>query len=173
MTRDPEVYKNPECFRPERYLPTDGSAPESDPRQICFGFGRRSVQTVSIAVTNEMTDKHTAYVPVCPLSNISLDRTDVCCCARQTGMQLAELSLSLTVAAMLSVFDIMKPIVNGQVVEPSMETNKNVVKCVYWSIISQCTHSVPASHPMPFECDIRPRSPKAAALVTSTYEHRI
>ena len=78
MTRDPEVYKNPECFRPERYLPTDGSAPESDPRQICFGFGRRSVQTVSIAVTNEMTDKHTAYVPVCPLSNISLDRTDVC-----------------------------------------------------------------------------------------------
>ena len=47
MLRDPHIYKTPEDFCPARFLPTDGSEPEYDPRQICFGFGRRSVQRVT------------------------------------------------------------------------------------------------------------------------------
>ncbi len=35
---DPAVYSNPSEFRPERFL---GDAPERDPRDACFGFGRR------------------------------------------------------------------------------------------------------------------------------------
>ncbi|EKM56473.1 uncharacterized protein PHACADRAFT_253615, partial [Phanerochaete carnosa HHB-10118-sp] len=38
---DPEVYPNPSEFDPTRYLPEDGKAPSLDPRNYCFGFGRR------------------------------------------------------------------------------------------------------------------------------------
>ncbi|KZT28753.1 cytochrome P450 [Neolentinus lepideus HHB14362 ss-1] len=35
---DPKIYANPMAFNPERFL---GSHPEQDPREYCFGFGRR------------------------------------------------------------------------------------------------------------------------------------
>ena len=41
MARDPSRYKNPETFNPDRFLPSDGTEPEYDPREIVFGFGRR------------------------------------------------------------------------------------------------------------------------------------
>ncbi|KAF8825423.1 hypothetical protein HHX47_DHR7000090 [Lentinula edodes] len=37
MTHDPEVYKNPMEFNPERFL---GESPEQDPKDMVFGFGR-------------------------------------------------------------------------------------------------------------------------------------
>ncbi|KAH9937585.1 cytochrome P450 [Fomitopsis serialis] len=115
MLRDHRLYSKPEEFNPDRFVPSDGSEPEYDPRQICFGFGRR----------------------ICP------------------GMQFAEMSLSLVVAMTLSVFNISKPVVNGKVVEPSLQFAANLI-----------------SHPLPFECDIRPRSAKAAALLSSALDGR-
>ena len=41
MLHDPELYPEPDAFKPERYIPTNGRAIESDPRDIAFGFGRR------------------------------------------------------------------------------------------------------------------------------------
>ncbi|KIK64105.1 hypothetical protein GYMLUDRAFT_40354 [Collybiopsis luxurians FD-317 M1] len=38
MNHDPEVYSDPMSFKPERFM---GPNPESDPRDSCFGFGRR------------------------------------------------------------------------------------------------------------------------------------
>ncbi|KAG2108532.1 cytochrome P450 [Suillus discolor] len=38
MMNDPKRYANPSQFNPERFL---GKEPETDPRTICFGFGRR------------------------------------------------------------------------------------------------------------------------------------
>ncbi|KAJ3983979.1 cytochrome P450 [Lentinula detonsa] len=38
MNHDPEVYHDPMSFKPERFL---GPKPELDPREACFGFGRR------------------------------------------------------------------------------------------------------------------------------------
>jgi cytochrome P450 len=38
MNHDPEIYSDPMSFKPERFL---GSAPDLDPRDVCFGFGRR------------------------------------------------------------------------------------------------------------------------------------
>jgi len=38
MNHDPEVYSDPMSFKPERFL---GPKPEMDPREACFGFGRR------------------------------------------------------------------------------------------------------------------------------------
>jgi hypothetical protein len=44
MTRDEEVYPDPECFKPERFI-KNGTLNKNvrDPRDIVFGFGRRCV----------------------------------------------------------------------------------------------------------------------------------
>lgn len=42
MSRDEEVYKDAETFRPERFTDAD-SQDVLDPYNIIFGFGRRSV----------------------------------------------------------------------------------------------------------------------------------
>ncbi|KAI1209572.1 putative cytochrome P450 oxidoreductase OrdA-like protein [Annulohypoxylon truncatum] len=41
FTHDPDVYRDPMIFKPERFLETDGHKPEPDPRMFAFGFGRR------------------------------------------------------------------------------------------------------------------------------------
>ena len=40
LLHDPRVYHEPMEFKPERFL---GPNPEPDPRNACFGFGRRLV----------------------------------------------------------------------------------------------------------------------------------
>ncbi|KAG1792417.1 cytochrome P450 [Suillus plorans] len=41
MLNDPRTYANPSQFEPDRFLARDGKEPETDPRTICFCFGRR------------------------------------------------------------------------------------------------------------------------------------
>ncbi|KAF2813396.1 putative cytochrome P450 oxidoreductase OrdA-like protein [Mytilinidion resinicola] len=41
FTHDPEVYFDSMAFNPERFLTSNGHAPEPDPRDFVFGFGRR------------------------------------------------------------------------------------------------------------------------------------
>jgi hypothetical protein len=43
LTHDPRIYANPVTFDPSRFLASEGRTPEPDPREICFGFGRRYV----------------------------------------------------------------------------------------------------------------------------------
>ncbi|KZT72684.1 cytochrome P450 [Daedalea quercina L-15889] len=69
------------------------------------------------------------------------------------GSQLAETSLFLICALSLAVFRITKPVINGTVVEPALEYTPGTI-----------------SHPRPFECSIKPRSAKAAALVSATQD---
>ncbi|KAG5716246.1 O-methylsterigmatocystin oxidoreductase [Termitomyces sp. T112] len=38
---DPEVYTDPDKFNPDRFIPTENKPAEADPRNVCFGFGRR------------------------------------------------------------------------------------------------------------------------------------
>ncbi|KAF8639642.1 hypothetical protein AX17_000907 [Amanita inopinata Kibby_2008] len=49
LTHDPKVYAYPFEFRPERYIATETKPAEPDPRQICFGFGRRSCPGMHLA----------------------------------------------------------------------------------------------------------------------------
>lgn len=49
MLNDPERYANPSQFNPERFLANDGKKPETEPRTICFGFGRRICPGIHLA----------------------------------------------------------------------------------------------------------------------------
>ncbi|KZT69855.1 cytochrome P450 [Daedalea quercina L-15889] len=68
---------------------------------------------------------------------------------RLKGLRLAEMSLFLICAASLAALDISKPVVNGEVIEPSMKYTTGTI-----------------SHPCEFKCTIKPRSPSAEALLS-------
>lgn len=40
MTRDADIYRNPDAFDPERYLDDNGNL-NADSQVIAYGFGRR------------------------------------------------------------------------------------------------------------------------------------
>lgn len=41
MLHDPETYPDPFKFDPERHIASPGKDAQRDPRNICFGYGRR------------------------------------------------------------------------------------------------------------------------------------
>ncbi|KDR73253.1 hypothetical protein GALMADRAFT_251844 [Galerina marginata CBS 339.88] len=68
------------------------------------------------------------------------------------GMHLAEASLFSCVAMSLAVFDIEKTVENGVPVTPVHESTSGII-----------------SYPKPFKCAIKPRSEKAASLITEEF----
>ncbi|KAJ7142248.1 cytochrome P450 [Mycena epipterygia] len=70
------------------------------------------------------------------------------------GRHMAMESVWITIASILSVFDITKAIGDdGQIIEPSYEYSPDLL-----------------SAPLPFKCSITPRSPEAMALVETTIQ---
>ncbi|KAG0699879.1 cytochrome P450 [Suillus ampliporus] len=108
MLNDPRTYANPSQFDPERFLAKDGKEPETDPRTICFGFGRR----------------------ICP------------------GLHVADVSIWMSTAMSLAVFDISKVVENGVEITPELDPSSGTI-----------------SHPKPFKCCIKARSAKALELI--------
>jgi len=49
LTHDPRIYSNPMAFEPARFLATEDKAPELDPRELSFGFGRRICPGLQLA----------------------------------------------------------------------------------------------------------------------------
>lgn len=41
MANNPEIYKSPRVFNPDRFIDTPGHPAEPDPHNVVFGFGRR------------------------------------------------------------------------------------------------------------------------------------
>ncbi|TFY72458.1 hypothetical protein EVG20_g545 [Dentipellis fragilis] len=108
---DPETYKNPFDFVPERFIKTETHTPEADPYLWSFGFGRR----------------------ICP------------------GLNLADASIYISIAMTLAAFDITKARdASGNEITPPGDYLPSIV-----------------SHAAPFKCSIKPRSEKAAALISS------
>ncbi|KAI0370175.1 cytochrome P450 [Pilatotrama ljubarskyi] len=46
---DPQAYTDPMTFNPGRFIPSEGKEPERDPRDFCFGFGRRKCPGMAFA----------------------------------------------------------------------------------------------------------------------------
>ncbi|KAF5372573.1 hypothetical protein D9758_005191 [Tetrapyrgos nigripes] len=42
ILHDPEIYPEPETFRPERFIPSAGKKMQMDPEELAFGLGRRT-----------------------------------------------------------------------------------------------------------------------------------
>jgi cytochrome P450 len=66
------------------------------------------------------------------------------------GKVLADMSVYLTIAQSLAVFNIGKPVENGNVVEQAVEFQPGII-----------------SHPVPYKADIKPRSPEHEKLIKS------
>ncbi|KAI0637904.1 cytochrome P450 [Trametes polyzona] len=49
MLHDPETYSDPMSFNPERFVAAPGKEPETDPRSMVFGFGRRICPGLQLA----------------------------------------------------------------------------------------------------------------------------
>lgn len=46
MTHDPQYYRDPYLFKPERFMDGNDRIPEPDSRLIVFGFGRRYLSAI-------------------------------------------------------------------------------------------------------------------------------
>ncbi|KAH7888012.1 cytochrome P450 [Phlebopus sp. FC_14] len=49
ILRDPKTYSDPLEFKPERFIQTKDKQPDTDPRNVCFGFGRRQCPGMTFA----------------------------------------------------------------------------------------------------------------------------
>jgi len=49
FAHDPRTYAKPFEFNPERFIATKDHTPERDPRELCFGFGRRICPGIHLA----------------------------------------------------------------------------------------------------------------------------
>ncbi|OAX39048.1 cytochrome P450 [Rhizopogon vinicolor AM-OR11-026] len=92
MLNDPRTYPNPSEFKPERFLANDGKELETDPRTICFGFGRR----------------------ICAGTRNSQE-------ASINSLHLADASVWISAAMSLAVFDISKVVENGVEITPKLD----------------------------------------------------
>ncbi|KAI0356538.1 cytochrome P450 [Trametes cingulata] len=46
---DPQTYADPMAFNPDRFIPSEDKEAERDPRDFCFGFGRRKCPGIAFA----------------------------------------------------------------------------------------------------------------------------
>ena len=82
-------------------------------------------------------------------------------------MLFSDESLWLTSAASLTVFDISKAVENGVEITPEFDPSSNSIRYVSGIVLLYFAAGFDActSHPKPFKCSIRARSPRALELI--------
>ena len=115
------MYPNPEAFKPERFLLNGKLNPAiRDPEMVAFGFGRRSANLSQYRASAQ--------------SQLMQDECRIC-----PGRHMATSILWITIASILSTFDIRKAIgKDGEVVEPTYEYFPGLVSCV-WMLFFHAT----------------------------------
>jgi hypothetical protein len=66
LTHDPRTYANPMTFDPARFLASENRKPELDPRQLCFGFGRRCVFSILFSSSRKELTHDQIFNRICP-----------------------------------------------------------------------------------------------------------
>lgn len=106
MAHDPENYRDPFTFNPDRFL---GEHPEIDSRMMAYGFGRRWVSAQSIYACLPLS----SFNRICP------------------GKELADSSLFIAIAMTVAVFNIKKAKDEaGHDIEPLCEYTPGIIRCV-------------------------------------------
>ena len=83
-------------------------------------------------------------------------------------MHVADASIFLSVTNVLSVFDISKAVENGVEVVPEIAVTSGVIRLVYLlngRNRQNLKNLFSFSHPIPFKCNVKPRSAKAESLI--------
>lgn len=144
MTRDPDVFADPEEFRPERFMGVDFSENEvGDPKKLVFGFGRRSA--CYYFSWRVVYDRDAG----CVLGSTLLTAV--------TGLQSPTLWPPWTY-----VKPVMRTELRSRQIPPSsLVPSGKMTLCYSSCAIDKCN----CSHSTPFLCDIRPRSAKHDALI--------
>ena len=148
MTRDEQMYPEPELFNPERFMNENlTEADPVDPKDFIFGFGRRQV------------------VMMCPFHAPGPFITREC-----PGKVFADANVWLVSACIIFAFQ--APVSRNEIGEkavPPAKFTAGFVRCVRGIslIVPTCACVLIESrrHPVPFSCDIKPRSSKHSALI--------
>jgi hypothetical protein len=137
LLHDPRVYHEPMEFKPERFL---GPTPEPDPRNACFGFGRRLVDTSSTDVGKlinvTLTRRSVGYAQVSisfavfllPYAHKLYLLPSILLSSPTLGRVLADASVFISVASVLSVFNVSKCVENGVVIEPPIAQTSGTIR---------------------------------------------
>ena len=153
---DEEVYPDPHAFNPDRFLTEDGQIDPSvpDPEQRVFGSGRRLVLTVSIKSPHFLTGIMTGFVRADSL------RLRWCLFLSRGFLRSSTFCLRWMRTGSLRFPGRSSPKI-------SSGTQKRRISLAA-DITTKVSYPNPFyldSHPMPFECIVKPRSEKSTTLI--------
>lgn len=134
----------PDLFYPERYL--DGSD-LPDPREVVFGFGRRSVRSCAVVSLQQLN----IHDRKCP------------------GRHFAETGIWRMISNIIATLEISRSMDDEDKEPiPTLEVTSGFIRYVnsrYIGTRELIGYNVLTSHPKPFSCSIRPRSETITSLV--------
>ena len=151
MLHNKDEYPDPFGFKPERFLKDGKLNPNiRDPALMAFGFGRRWQWTTTISEVMRLIK---AKCRICP------------------GYHIGFSTVWLTAATILATFNLSKAVdKDGRVIEPSSEYSTGMIRCVKPQSVKMHSDESWNSHPLPFGCSIKPRSPVAEELIRSAVD---
>lgn len=152
---DPDVYPDPDAFRPERFIMESGELNPDvrDPMDFVFGFGRRYV-IPELAYVSTLISGDTSPRRICP------------------GRHFAQSTLTMALASFLHVFDIGPPLDekgNPITVIPAM-TGSGMISYVLRlgfqdNLLTRLADAHLRRYPADCRYSFKPRSPDAEALI--------
>ena len=153
MLHNEDEYPDPFAFKPERFLKDGKLNPNiRDPALMAFGFGRRWQHEQSLFPRIWDWWSKQKY-RLCP------------------GYHIAFSTFWLTAATILATFNLSKAVdKDGRVIEPSGEYSTGMVRWVKPQSVKMQSDESWNSHPLPFDCSIKPRSPITEELIRSAVD---